>query len=76
MDSKRVADELKVRYLLEGTIRKARSEVRVNVRLTDGETGQQVWSERYEKAAERPQRFTTSKVEERPQHRAQASPTR
>ncbi len=51
VDSKRVADELKVRYLLEGTIRKARSEVLVNVRLTDGNTGQQVWSERYEKAA-------------------------
>ncbi len=51
VDSKRVADELNVRYLLEGTIRKARSEVRVSVRLTDGETGQQVWSERYEKDA-------------------------
>jgi adenylate cyclase len=52
IDSKRVADELKIRYLLEGTVRKSRSEVRVNVRLIDGKTGQQVWSERYEKTAD------------------------
>lgn len=51
VDSKRVAAELNVRYLLEGSVRRARSEVRVSVRLTDGETGQQVWSERYEKIA-------------------------
>jgi TolB-like protein/Tfp pilus assembly protein PilF len=50
-DTSEVARELNVRYLLEGTVRKAGELVRVGVQLTDGETGQQVWSERYEKAA-------------------------
>ena len=50
-DAKRIARELKVRYLLEGNVRKAGSDVRVNVQLIDGDTGQHVWSERYEKTA-------------------------
>lgn len=49
VDARRVAQELGVRYLLEGTVRRGRNDVRVSVQLTDGETGQQVWSERYEK---------------------------
>lgn len=49
IDAKRIARELKVRYLLEGTVRRGRSDVRVSVQLSDGNTGQQVWSERYEK---------------------------
>jgi adenylate cyclase len=51
VDAERVARELKVRYLLEGTVRRGRSDVRVSVQLTDGKSGQQVWSERYEKTA-------------------------
>jgi class 3 adenylate cyclase/TolB-like protein len=51
LDAKRVARELKVRYLLEGNVRKAGTQVRVNVLLIDGETGQHIWSERYEKSA-------------------------
>jgi len=51
IDARRIAQELRVRYLLEGTVRRGRNDVRVNVQLTDGETGQQVWSERYEKTA-------------------------
>jgi class 3 adenylate cyclase/TolB-like protein/Tfp pilus assembly protein PilF len=51
IDAKRVARELKVRYLLEGTVRRARSIVRVSVQLTDGQTGQVLWSDRYEKTA-------------------------
>jgi adenylate cyclase len=47
----RISRELHVRYLLEGDVRKAAGIARVNVRLTDGQTGQQVWSERYEKRA-------------------------
>jgi adenylate cyclase len=49
IDARQVAQELNVHYLLEGTVRKSRDTVLVNARLTDGETGQQVWSERYEK---------------------------
>jgi adenylate cyclase len=47
----RISRELHVRYLLEGDVRKAAGVARVNVRLTDGQSGQQVWSERYEKRA-------------------------
>jgi class 3 adenylate cyclase/TolB-like protein len=50
-EAKRIANELKVRYLLEGSVRRAGGEVRVAVQLVDGQSGQQVWSERYEKSA-------------------------
>jgi class 3 adenylate cyclase/TolB-like protein len=50
-EAKRIARELKVRYLLEGNVRRAGGVVRVAVQLVDGESGQQVWSERYEKSA-------------------------
>ena len=51
LNIKTVARELNVRYLLQGTVRNAREKVHVSVQLTDGQTGQQVWSERYEKTA-------------------------
>jgi adenylate cyclase len=50
IDAKRVADELNVRYLLEGTVRRSMTGVLVTAALTDGKTGQQLWSERYEKS--------------------------
>lgn len=49
LDSRQIAAELGVRYLLEGTVRRGTNDVRVSVELTDGSTAQQVWSERYEK---------------------------
>lgn len=49
VDARKAARELGVRYLLEGTVRRDQNDVRVTVQLTDGNTGQQVWSERYEK---------------------------
>ncbi len=51
-DAREIAGELKVRYLLEGTVRPAGGNVRVGVQLTDGETGQQIWSDRYEKTVD------------------------
>ncbi len=36
---------LGVRYLLEGSIRKAQDQVRINVHLTDATTGYQVWAD-------------------------------
>jgi adenylate cyclase len=52
IEAKRIADELNVRYLLEGTVRRAKSDVLVSAALTDGKTGQQLWSERYEKTGD------------------------
>lgn len=40
-----IGRELQVRYLLDGTVRKAGDQVRVNVRLTDSSTGFQVWGD-------------------------------
>jgi adenylate cyclase len=48
-DPKRIARELGVRYLLEGNVRKAGSDVRVTVQLIEGASGQQLWTERYQK---------------------------
>ena len=50
-DVKRIAREFNVRYVLQGNLRRAGRGMQVNVLLIEGETGQQVWSERYEKAA-------------------------
>jgi DNA-binding winged helix-turn-helix (wHTH) protein/TolB-like protein/Tfp pilus assembly protein PilF len=37
------------RYLVSGSIQRVGDQLKVNVRLTDSITGQQLWSERYEK---------------------------
>ena len=46
-DKPRIARELGVGYLLEGRVRSAGEDLRVNVQLTDA-AGKQVWAERYE----------------------------
>jgi DNA-binding winged helix-turn-helix (wHTH) protein/TolB-like protein/Tfp pilus assembly protein PilF len=38
------------RYLVSGSVQRASDHLKVNVRLTDSMTGQQLWSERYERA--------------------------
>ncbi len=48
IDVKRVAQELGVRYVLEGSVRKAGKRIRVTAQLIDGTTGGHVWSERYD----------------------------
>lgn len=48
VDVKRVAQELGVRYLLEGSVRRAGNRIRVTAQLIDGTTGGHVWSERYD----------------------------
>jgi len=44
-----VSKELGVRYILEGSGRKADSQVRINVQLIDGTTSGHLWSERYDR---------------------------
>ncbi len=48
VDVKRVAGELGVHFVLEGSVRKAGNRVRITAQLINGETGQHVWAERYE----------------------------
>lgn len=49
VDIKKVGAELGVRYVIEGSVRKAGSRIRVTVQLIDAETGAHVWAERYDR---------------------------
>ena len=44
-----VAKDLGVRYVIEGSVRKAGSRVRVTAQLIDARTGRHVWAERYDR---------------------------
>jgi TolB-like protein len=48
IDAKQVGRELGVRYVLEGSVRRAGDQVRVNVQLIDAETGAHLWAERFD----------------------------
>src|SRR5690606_14216940 len=50
VDVKQVAGELGVRYVLEGSVRKGGSRVRITAQLIDAATGAHVWAERYDRA--------------------------
>lgn len=43
-----VAEELGVRYVLEGSVRRSENRVRINVQLVDATTGVHLWAERYD----------------------------
>ena len=45
---KQVAEELGVRYVLEGSVRRADNEIRINAQLIDAMTGRHLWAERYD----------------------------
>jgi TolB-like protein/class 3 adenylate cyclase/Flp pilus assembly protein TadD len=47
VDVKRVAQELGVRYVLEGSVRKAGNRVRITGQLIDTTTGAHIWAERF-----------------------------
>ncbi len=49
VDVKRVAKELGVRYVLEGSVRKAGNRIRVTAQLIDAATGLHVWAEHYDR---------------------------
>ena len=42
-----VAEDLGVRYILEGSVRQSGNNIRINVLLVDASNGQQLWAERY-----------------------------
>jgi TolB-like protein/Flp pilus assembly protein TadD len=49
-DVKQVGRDLGVRYILEGSLRKATNRVRITGQLVDATTGESLWSERFEGA--------------------------
>jgi adenylate cyclase len=48
----KVSQELGVKYILEGSVRKVGNRVRVTAQLIDGTTGHHVWAERYDRQLE------------------------
>ncbi|HEX2150465.1 MAG TPA: winged helix-turn-helix domain-containing protein [Stellaceae bacterium] len=47
---KQVAEELGVRYVVEGSVRKSGDRVRITAQLNDVVTGSHIWAERYDRA--------------------------
>jgi TolB-like protein/class 3 adenylate cyclase len=47
-DGKRIGRELGVKYLLEGSVRRAGDRIRINAQLLDATTGGHLWAERYD----------------------------
>src|SRR5712672_1149601 len=48
LDVKRVGRELGVRYVLEGSVRKAGGKVRITGQLIDSDTGSHLWADRFD----------------------------
>jgi adenylate cyclase len=49
VDVKQVGRELGVRYVLEGSVRRAANRVRITAQLVESEAGKHVWAERYDR---------------------------
>jgi TolB-like protein len=52
VDIPTVARDIGVRYVLEGSVRKVGNRVRVSAQLIDGESGNHIWAERYDRGLE------------------------
>jgi TolB-like protein/DNA-binding winged helix-turn-helix (wHTH) protein len=48
IDINQIATDLKVRYILHGSVRRDNEQVRINALLTDTSTGNNIWAERYD----------------------------
>ena len=51
-DIRQIGRELGVRYVLEGSVRKAGNRIRLNAQLIEAETNHHIWAERYDRALE------------------------
>jgi adenylate cyclase len=49
LDVRQIARELGVRYVLEGSVRKAGNRLRITTQLVDATTGNHVWAQRYDR---------------------------
>ena len=52
VDMRQVGKELGVRFLLEGSVRRAGDRVRINAQLIEASTGNHLWAERYDRTLE------------------------
>ena len=51
-DVRRLADDVSVNYVVEGSVRRADNRVRITAQLTDATTGNSLWVERYDRELE------------------------
>ncbi|MGO8085894.1 winged helix-turn-helix domain-containing tetratricopeptide repeat protein [Rhizobium leguminosarum] len=51
-DVREIAEELGVRYLLQGSARRAAGQVRINAQLVDAASGDHLWAERFDRSLE------------------------
>jgi len=51
-DVRSIAKALNVRYIVEGSVRRANNKIRINAQLIDAKSGHHVWAERYDYAIE------------------------
>jgi adenylate cyclase len=51
IDVRDIARELGARYVVEGSVRRAGDQLRINVQVIDAENGRQTWAQRYDGAA-------------------------
>jgi TolB-like protein/Tfp pilus assembly protein PilF len=49
VDLREIGRELNVRYVLEGSVQRARDQMRISVQLIDAESGNHLWAERFDK---------------------------
>jgi len=49
IDVRQIAHELGVRFVLEGSVRKAANRLRITVQLIDAATGMQIWADRFDR---------------------------
>lgn len=52
VDVRTIAEDLGVRYLLEGSARRAAGRVRINAQLVDTQSGDHLWAERFDRGLE------------------------
>jgi adenylate cyclase len=48
-DARQIGKELGVRYVMEGSVQRDQSQVRVNAQLIDAESGGQLWAQRFDR---------------------------
>ncbi|MDH3737989.1 MAG: tetratricopeptide repeat protein [Alphaproteobacteria bacterium] len=49
LDLRRIAEELNVRYVLEGSVRRGGNRLRITAQLIDADEGSHLWAERYDR---------------------------
>ena len=52
VDVRQVARELGVRYVLEGSVRKAGNRIRITAQLIDATTGAHIWADRFDRSVD------------------------